>query len=116
VSTPTVRQDCILTLDSSGSTGTPKGVVWEHSTLATSVVTHGAHIGIKPSSRVLQFAAFVFDVSVSDIFASLTCGGAVCMPSEKDRLNNITSAIPSLRANWAHLASQQPVYTVTCLH
>lgn len=48
----------------SGSTGVPKGVTIEHRAIATSSAAMCKSLNIKPSSRVFQFASFVFDVSV----------------------------------------------------
>lgn len=48
----------------SGSTGVPKGVTIEHRAIATSSAAMCKSLNIKPTSRVFQFASFVFDVSV----------------------------------------------------
>ncbi|RYP14793.1 hypothetical protein DL767_010377 [Monosporascus sp. MG133] len=59
----------------SGSTGTPKGVVLQHSALCTSIKSHGAAFGLGTQSRVLQFAAYTFDVTIQEIFTTLCHGG-----------------------------------------
>jgi amino acid adenylation domain-containing protein len=87
----------------SGSSGVPKGVVLEHGSVCTSMEAHGSALNITTGSRVLQFAAFVFDISIQDIFTSLTRGASVCIPSEQERVNNLASAIQRLQANWACL-------------
>lgn len=87
----------------SGSTGKPKGVIWEHAQLCSSIFAHGPPLRIKSSSRVLQFAAYVFDVSASDMFATLAYGGCICIPSEQDRMDNLSQTINQLQANWAHI-------------
>jgi amino acid adenylation domain-containing protein/non-ribosomal peptide synthase protein (TIGR01720 family) len=85
----------------SGSTGKPKGVVLEHASVCTSVEAHGSALQIGPDSRVLQFAAYVFDVSIQDIFTTLMRGGCVCVPSDQDRVNDLAGAINSMGVNWA---------------
>lgn len=85
----------------SGSTGVPKGVVLEHASVSTSARAHGTVLDIGPSSRVLQFAAHVFDISIQDIFTTLTRGGCVCIPSESERLNDLEGAINRMQVNWA---------------
>ena len=87
----------------SGSTGKPKGIIVEHVALCTSAREHGAVIKLGPHSRVLQFAAFTFDISYSDIFATLIHGGSVCIPSEHDRMNDLVGAIRSMDVNQACL-------------
>ncbi|KAF8860374.1 hypothetical protein BDZ45DRAFT_800950 [Acephala macrosclerotiorum] len=90
-------------LFTSGSTGTPKGIVHEHRTVASSLHHHGIAMNIGVDSRTLQFSAFVFDVSITEIFMALTRGGVLCIPSEHERMNNLESAITRMEANWAHL-------------
>ncbi|OGM44001.1 nonribosomal peptide synthase [Aspergillus bombycis] len=87
----------------SGSTGKPKGIVLEHGSLITSIQAHGSEWGVGPGSRVLQFSAYAFDASVSDTFTTLTRGGTVCIPCEKDRVDDLAGAINKLGVNWAFL-------------
>ncbi|MCJ1399311.1 hypothetical protein MMC11_002513 [Xylographa trunciseda] len=89
----------------SGSTGKPKGIVIEHKAVSTSAREHGKEVKLSPSSRVLQFAAYTFDISFSDIFVTLIYGGCVCIPSEHDRMNNLAGAIQSMKASQVCLTS-----------
>ncbi|KAJ5175696.1 uncharacterized protein N7482_001573 [Penicillium canariense] len=86
----------------SGSTGSPKGVVIEHGAFTASALERGKLTGLKPGSRVLQFASHAFDVSVDEILTTLIHGGCVCVPTEEDRFN-LSNAISSLRVNHALL-------------
>lgn len=87
----------------SGSTGKPKGIVLEHRALCSSAKAHGAVLRINANSRVLQFAAYTFDVSIGEIFTTLMAGGTVCVPSEQDRMENLAEAIRKMEINWAYL-------------
>ena len=87
----------------SGSTGKPKGIILEHRALCTSAREHGAAMRVGPTSRVLQFAAYTFDVSIGEIFTTLIHGGCVCVPSEQDRLGNLAGVINTMKVNWAYL-------------
>jgi amino acid adenylation domain-containing protein len=89
----------------SGSTGKPKGVILEHTTLCTTIKTHGPAYGITNDSRVFQFSAYTFDVSIYDTFTTLSFGGCVCVPSEQDRLDNLVDSMKRLRINVASLTS-----------
>ncbi|KAI7779841.1 amino acid adenylation [Diaporthe eres] len=90
-------------LFTSGSTGKPKGVVVEHGSLCTSSRAHGTNRKIGPGTRLFQFAAYTFDVSVADIFTTLQRGGCICVPSEDDRINDLSGVINRLSCNYAFL-------------
>ncbi|KAI9848835.1 MAG: NRPS [Sclerophora amabilis] len=92
-----------VVLFTSGSTGKPKGIIIEHGSLCTSSQAHGSTWHIGPGTRVLQFAAYTFDVSVADIFTTIQRGGCVCVPSEQDRMNDLAGFIHKMKVNWAFL-------------
>ncbi len=61
----------------SGSTGTPKGVMIQHRGLCNLMESQARAFGVDAGSRVLQFAAFGFDGSVSEIFTALHVGATL---------------------------------------
>lgn len=87
----------------SGSTGRPKGVVLEHSAMVTSAEAHGSKLGFGPGTRVLQFASYTFDNSLEEMFTSLQRGSCVCVPSEEQRVNDLSGVIAELKVNFADL-------------
>ena len=87
----------------SGSTGTPKGILIEHRALCTAVAALATPMRISGTSRVLQFASYVFDLSFGDIFVTLSQGGCICVPSEDERLNDLAEAIIRMDVNTACL-------------
>ena len=89
-------------LFSSGTTGEPKGIEVTHTAFCSSALAHGPEM-MNPASRVLQFASYVFDVSLSEIFTTMIIGGTVCVLDEDSRMNNLAAAIVQLRANTAIL-------------
>ncbi|MCJ1279558.1 hypothetical protein MMC21_007382 [Puttea exsequens] len=98
---PEVRADnAAFVLFTSGSTGKPKGIVQEHASVCTSSLAHGRAMNFTSKSRVFQYAAFTFDVSMMDIFTTLICGGCVCIPSEEDRMGDFTAAMNRMHVNW----------------
>ena len=90
-------------LFTSGSTGEPKGIVVEHGSLCTSSKAHGTNRKVGPHTRLLQFAAYTFDVSVADIFTTLQRGGCICIPSEDERTNDLAGVINRMNVNYAFL-------------
>lgn len=83
----------------SGSTGIPKGVVVEHRSLATACLLLGRNIGMQPYRRVLQFCSFTFDACMLEIFSCLINGGCLCIPSDDDRLNNLSEFVRRMDIN-----------------
>lgn len=92
-------------MSTSGSTGAPKVVVQEHGAIYTSAWEVSKAFKMNKDSRTFQFASYVFDVSIGDIFMTLIRGGCICIPSEHDRLNNITGVMNDLNVTHACLTT-----------
>ncbi|KAI0133898.1 hypothetical protein BJ170DRAFT_574622, partial [Xylariales sp. AK1849] len=88
-------------LFTSGSTGTPKGHILEHRNLVSSLKAIGRDMNWKPGVRMLQFASYVWDMSIAEIFGMLLFGGCVCVPSEEARESFIAGFIQSQGVNCA---------------
>ncbi|ODH51880.1 hypothetical protein GX48_01889 [Paracoccidioides brasiliensis] len=87
----------------SGSTGKPKGVVISHANYVSGALLRAEAVGYGPHSRVLDFPSYAFDVSIDCMLCTLAHGGCVCVPSEDDRVNNLSGAIRNMKVNMAHM-------------
>jgi amino acid adenylation domain-containing protein/non-ribosomal peptide synthase protein (TIGR01720 family) len=96
-------KDLAYLIWTSGTTGEPKGTMIEHGAYCSGAKAHGPAMRMSAQSRVLQFAAHVFDASLVEILTTLMLGGVVCIPTEDQRLNDITFSIQQMRVNWAVL-------------
>ncbi|KAL9595554.1 MAG: hypothetical protein Q9219_006374, partial [cf. Caloplaca sp. 3 TL-2023] len=87
----------------SGTTGLPKGTIISHQAFATGATEHAPRILMRQDSRVLQFSNLCFDASVMEILTSLITGACVCIPSDEERMNDISGAIRRMSVNWTLL-------------
>ncbi|PGH36459.1 hypothetical protein GX50_00644 [[Emmonsia] crescens] len=87
----------------SGSTGKPKGVVISHTNYTSGALPRAEAVGYGPHSRVLDFPSYAFDVSIDCMLCTLAQGGCICVPSEDDRVNNLSGAIRNMKVNMAHM-------------
>ncbi|KAI3319449.1 peptide synthetase [Xylariaceae sp. AK1471] len=87
----------------SGSTGKPKGVVISHANFTSGAVPRAEAVGYQPHSRVLDFASYAFDVCIDCMLCTLSVGGCLCIPSDADRINDLSGAIRNMNVNMAHM-------------
>ncbi|HEY0734806.1 MAG TPA: amino acid adenylation domain-containing protein, partial [Herpetosiphonaceae bacterium] len=88
----------------SGSTGQPKGVLVPHRGLCNLASAQSRTFGVTPESRVLQFASFSFDASISEICMALLAGATLSLGAQ-DSLVPGPAALQVLR--------EQAITTVT---
>ncbi|KAI6307030.1 NRPS [Pyricularia oryzae] len=89
-------------LFTSGSTGRPKGVMIEHRSVCASTAGHGAAMGFCDfPRRALQFATYTFDACIGEIFTTLSHGGTVCVPTEQERMDDLSGFIRDFGCDWA---------------
>jgi mycobactin phenyloxazoline synthetase len=93
-------------LFTSGSTGEPKGVEVSHRAAANTVDDLVERLGIGPADRTLALSALDFDLSVFDIFAPLSAGGAVVTVDERTRKD---------ASAWTGLVRRHAVTVLNCV-
>lgn len=87
----------------SGSTGRPKGVLISHVNYTSGAVPRAEAVGYTSHSRVLDFASYAFDVCIDCLLCTLSVGGCLCIPSDADRVNDLSGAIRKMHVNMAHM-------------
>ncbi|PNP59079.1 hypothetical protein THARTR1_01327 [Trichoderma harzianum] len=99
ISSTTTLSNAAYMLFTSGSTGKPKGVIVEHRGICTSLLGEHTAFNTNEDSRWFQFANYVFDACITEIFAVLTAGGTVCVPTEAERMHQTSKFITDAQVN-----------------
>lgn len=87
----------------SGTTGRPKPVVIRQDNLCTLAAIHAPVYGITKHSRVLDYASYAFDVSISNMFLSLLSGACLCIPSAWERDHETSGLINKYKISYAEM-------------
>lgn len=100
---PSNTSNAAYLIFTSGTTGLPKGTIISHQAFTTSATEHAPAILMTQRSRVLQFSNLCFDASIMEILTSLIIGACVCIPSDEERMNDVSGAIRRMSVNWTLL-------------
>ncbi|MFI6350420.1 amino acid adenylation domain-containing protein [Streptomyces sp. NPDC050560] len=92
-------------IHTSGSTGEPKGVEITHAAAFNTVTDLNDRFSVAPSDRTLAVSALDFDLSVYDIFGTLSAGGTLVCVDEDARRD---------AAAWDGLVTTHGVTLVNC--
>ena len=87
----------------SGSTGVPKGVVIEHRAFCTGAAAHIEQFDFGPTSRVLQFASYAFDITLVEGLSTFMAGGCLCVLAEDERTDSFVESAKKLQPSHAFL-------------
>ncbi|KAK2591374.1 hypothetical protein QQS21_010934 [Conoideocrella luteorostrata] len=82
----------------SGSTGEPKGTMIKHQNMSSALAYQLDKLELTAESRVFDFSAYSFDMSICNVFLTLTLGGCLCVPRESDRINKLAESIAEMKA------------------
>ena len=78
----------------SGTSGRPQAILGTHAPLAHFIGWHGKTFALRPTDRFAMLSGLAHDPLLRDIFAPLSVGGTVCIPSADDM------TAPGGLANW----------------
>lgn len=102
--TPTSPSNLAYIIYTSGSTGQPKGVQLPHRAAAAAVSSMEHAEGRADGEwRTLQFANYVFDASVQDVFNTLSTRGTLCMAPTEKLLSDLAGAVNAMGVRQAIL-------------
>lgn len=91
--------DLAYVISTSGSTGKPKLVAIPQIAISSALSAQIVGYKIDENSRVAQFASYVFDSSMLEIFGTLIAGGCVCVPSEEERMSDFAGFLLRMNVN-----------------
>lgn len=92
---PLRRSHCAAVIFTSGSTGRPKGALLPHRGLVNMALGLGEIFAIQPADRVLQFAAYSFDVFLSEVWMTLLKGASLVV-ADRRRIDDPQSLLTYL--------------------
>lgn len=95
--------DLAYMIFTSGSTGQPKGVMISHAAIIASATAYGESLQLRPNTRVLQFSSYSFDACINETLVMLLLGATICVPSEEERVQSLTSFMRRFEIQWAIL-------------
>ncbi len=101
--------DSAYLIYTSGSTGTPKGVSVTHRAFTNMIFQQIELFDVCPEDRVLLFASFSFDASLSEMFMSLLAGGTLCCPG-REQITEGGQLIQYVREQGITIATLPPQY------
>ncbi|KAK2037070.1 acetyl-CoA synthetase-like protein, partial [Colletotrichum somersetense] len=96
-------QDLLYVVFTSGSTGVPKGAMVTHANFSSAIQHQQTALGFTSQTRVFDYVSYAFDVAWSNTLHTLTAGGCLCVPSNKNRFDLIAKSINTLGATYLHV-------------
>jgi len=76
-------EDLAYIIYTSGSTGLPKGVMVKHKSVSNLIYHERDFLEINQEEKILQFSPYYFDVSVQQIWLSLTTGATLLLVTKE---------------------------------
>lgn len=96
---------CVIYSPSKSKSGSSRSIFFTHSSLCSAFLAQGAALKLGKDSRVLQLSAFNLDIALVEVLGTLVHGGCVCVPSSKERLNNLGAAMARMKVTWSYMTA-----------
>ena len=87
------KDEVAYVIYTSGSTGRPKGVVITHKAAVNTIVDINNKFNVTSNDRIIALSSMGFDLSVYDIFGSLTSGATLVMVNDHRDVINLIDVI-----------------------
>ncbi|KAG2417797.1 hypothetical protein HFD88_000896 [Aspergillus terreus] len=100
---PVQAEHVLFAVFTSGSTGVPKAAMADHQSFLGYSLPIMKRIGFGAGVRWLQFSSYAFDMSVNETLWTILGGGCLCIPSDRQRLDDLVGAVTALRPTHAVL-------------
>jgi len=112
VDSPVVPENLAYIVYTSGSTGGPKGVMVPHAGICNGLIWAQGRYPLGRDDSVLQQTSFCFDVSVWEIFWTLSAGArlVIASPEEHRDIGRLVRAIAEQRITVVYLVSSMMTY------
>ncbi|ROW17134.1 hypothetical protein VPNG_01358 [Cytospora leucostoma] len=100
---PSNPEDVACVFFTPTSSRTTRGISFSHASLSTAFIAQGPAACVSTTTRVLQLSSFNVDVALAEVFTTLVNGGAICIPTSRDRYNDYTGCVNRFSANWSYM-------------
>ncbi|KAI6778740.1 uncharacterized protein J7T54_000774 [Emericellopsis cladophorae] len=96
---------CMIYSPGKSRSGALRSLFFTHGSLCAAFKAQGPALKLNRDSRVLQLAAFNVDVALVEILGTMVHGGCICIPSAKDRQDNLAGVLASMNVTWSYMTS-----------
>ncbi|RAL25791.1 non-ribosomal peptide synthetase [Thermoflavimicrobium daqui] len=86
-------EDVAYIIYTSGSTGKPKGVVVSHEAVTNTIQDINQKFGVSELDRVIGISSMCFDLSVYDIFGTLSAGATLVMVKDQRDVHQLVETV-----------------------
>jgi amino acid adenylation domain-containing protein len=91
------ESDMAYVIFTSGSTGKPKGVQITHGAAANTIIDINEKFRVTEEDRILGISSLCFDLSVYDVFGSLSAGASLVITDDQRDVNQLKNALEKER-------------------